>query len=369
MTTSCTNAKPGGYMTVYLALTVTVIIALCLALIEGCRYRGISLETECVMDIGMDSILAEYHRELQKQYNLFVIDCSYGSENASTEQTERHLLEYMNRNFSLEDVFLEELLYRDFFAIRAEEAEITKAVFLTDEEGEVFRRIAVNAMEDTVGIGLMQQLTDWLQTIESRGLEQQDIAGEKQRIDEEILEYDGKQTAAGKILHIENPTAALEEKRNSGLLKLVMEEEEISSRRIEPETLWETRAERGEINHGNLTLEEPEIVKQGGRYGVKLRASAPSIHMIRADIQTAVSPIVGNEKQSEDMVNYLLQEFEGDTQKIWQSNIFGRSFHELVSEDLQGKLQRMPEDARKKFQETLSRIINEGSGGLICIIL
>ena len=118
-----------------------------------------------------------------------------------------------------------------------------------------------------------------------------------------------------------------------------------------------------------LTLEEPEIVKQGGRYGVKLRASAPSIHMIRADIQTAVSPIVGNEKQSEDMVNYLLQEFEGDTQKIWQSNIFGRSFHELVSEDLQGKLQRMPEDARKKFQETLSRVINEGSGGLICIIL
>ena len=118
-----------------------------------------------------------------------------------------------------------------------------------------------------------------------------------------------------------------------------------------------------------LTLEEPEIVKQGGRYGVKLRASAPSIHMIRADIETAVSPIVGNEKQSEDMVNYLLQEFEGDTAKIWQSNIFGRSFHELVSEDLQGKLQRMPEDARKKFQETLSRIINEGSGGLICIIL
>ena len=118
-----------------------------------------------------------------------------------------------------------------------------------------------------------------------------------------------------------------------------------------------------------LTLEEPEIVKQGGRYGVRLRASAPSIHMIRADIETAVSPIVGNEKQSEDMVNYLLQEFEGDTSKIWQSNIFGRSFHELVNEDLQAKLKRMPEDARHKLQETLQRIINEGSGGLICIIL
>ena len=118
-----------------------------------------------------------------------------------------------------------------------------------------------------------------------------------------------------------------------------------------------------------LHLEEPEIMKQGGRYGVKLKASAPSIHMIRADIETAVAPIVGNEKQSEDMVNYLLQEFEGDTSKIWQSNIFGRSFHELVSEDLHSKLKRMPADARKKLQETLTRIINEGSGGLICIIL
>lgn len=118
-----------------------------------------------------------------------------------------------------------------------------------------------------------------------------------------------------------------------------------------------------------LKLEEPEIVKQGGRYCVRLRASAPSIHMIRADIETSVSPIVGNEKQSEEMVNYLLQEYEGDASKIWQSNIFGRSFHELVSEDLQNKLNRMPEDARKKLQETLTRIINEGSGGLICIIL
>ena len=93
------------------------------------------------------------------------------------------------------------------------------------------------------------------------------------------------------------------------------------------------------------------------------------IHMIRADIETAVSPIVGNEKQSEGMVNDLLQEFEGDTGKIWQSNIFGRSFHELVNEDLQSKLKRMPEDARKKLRETLERIINEGSCGLLCIIL
>ena len=118
-----------------------------------------------------------------------------------------------------------------------------------------------------------------------------------------------------------------------------------------------------------MKLEEPEIVKQGGRYGVRLKASAPSIHMIRADIETEVSPIVGSEKQSEEMVGFLLQEFEGDTAKIWDSNIFGKSFHELVGEDLNAKLKRMPDDARDKFRETLQRVINEGSGGLICIIL
>jgi len=120
---------------------------------------------------------------------------------------------------------------------------------------------------------------------------------------------------------------------------------------------------------GELNLESPEIMKQGGRYGIRMKASAPSIHMIRADIETTVSPIVGNEKQSEDMVNYLLEEFEGDTGRIWQPNIFGRSFHEIVGEDLQAKLKRMPEDAQAKLRQTLERMINEGGGGLICIIL
>lgn len=118
-----------------------------------------------------------------------------------------------------------------------------------------------------------------------------------------------------------------------------------------------------------LILDEPEMVKQGSRFGVKLKAKAPSIHMIRADIETEVSPIVGSEKQSEELVNYLLSEFESDPKKIWESNIFGKSLHELVNEGLQTKLSKMPEDAQCKLQETLERIVNEGSGGLICIIL
>ena len=118
-----------------------------------------------------------------------------------------------------------------------------------------------------------------------------------------------------------------------------------------------------------LILEEPEMVKQGSRFGVKLRATAPSIHMIRANIETEVSPIVGSEKQSEELVNYLLSGFENDPTSIWGSNIFGKSLNELVNEGLQTKLAKMPEDAQMKLQETLERIVNEGSGGLICIIL
>ena len=118
-----------------------------------------------------------------------------------------------------------------------------------------------------------------------------------------------------------------------------------------------------------LTLEEPEIMRQGGRYGVRLRASAPSIHMMKADITTEVSPIVGSEKQSEDLIKYLLSEFEDDKAKIWNSNIFGKSLHELVNEGLNTKLSRMPSDARMRIQETVERVINEGCNGLVCIII
>lgn len=122
-------------------------------------------------------------------------------------------------------------------------------------------------------------------------------------------------------------------------------------------------------NIEELTLEEPEIMRQGGKYGVRLKASSPSIHMMKANIQTEVSPIVGSEKQSEELVMYLLKEFEENPLKIWESNIFGKSLHELVNEGLHNKLFRMPQDARMKLQETIERIINEGCSGLICIIL
>ncbi|MCY6356745.1 stage IV sporulation protein A [Clostridium sp. ZS2-4] len=118
-----------------------------------------------------------------------------------------------------------------------------------------------------------------------------------------------------------------------------------------------------------MRLEEPEIVKQGNRYGVKLKASAPSLHFIKADIQTEISPIMGTERESEELVKSLLEQFESDPAKIWESNMFGKSLELLVKDGLRNKLYKMPDDVQVKIQKTLEKIINEGNGGLICIIL
>ena len=118
-----------------------------------------------------------------------------------------------------------------------------------------------------------------------------------------------------------------------------------------------------------LSLEEPEIVRQNGKYGIRLKASAPSIHMMRVRTTAEVTPIVGSEQQSEELVTYLLKEFEESPAKIWDSNIFGKSVSDLVNEGLHTKLYRMPDKARLKIGETVEKIINDGCNGLICIIL
>lgn len=165
----------------------------------------------------------------------------------------------------------------------------------------------------------------------------------------------------------------IELKSESDLMPLLMELNEIKKlyNRIAP-ALAEVEATGYGIvmpELEELSLEEPKIIKQGGKYGVKLKASAPSIHMMRANINTTVSPIVGTEKQSEELVMYLLDGFDDNPTKIWESNIFGKSLHELVNEGLHNKLYKMPVDARMKLQETLERIINDGCSGLICFIL
>ena len=118
-----------------------------------------------------------------------------------------------------------------------------------------------------------------------------------------------------------------------------------------------------------MQLEEPQIVRQGGKYSVKLKANAPAIHMMMTNIETEVTPAIGGETASEDIINFLLQGFDGDVNRIWQSNIFGKSLYDIAEEGLTSKIESLPQSAKDKIQETLQRIINEGSGGLICILL
>lgn len=115
-----------------------------------------------------------------------------------------------------------------------------------------------------------------------------------------------------------------------------------------------------------MAMQEPEVVRKGSAFGVKLKAAAPSIHMIRVDINTEISPMVGGEQQSQDLIDFLTGE---EPEKLWQSNIFGKSVYDLIQEGLTAKLIRTPEDVRTKFQGTLTRIVNEGATGLICLIL
>lgn len=119
----------------------------------------------------------------------------------------------------------------------------------------------------------------------------------------------------------------------------------------------------------DMTLEKPTMVRQGGQYGVRLKASAPSWHILRVDVDTEISPTVGTEHQSEELVKYLLSGFASDTRLLWDTQIFGKSLHELVREGLNQKLVRMPADAQNKLRETIQRILNDGAGGVICIVL
>lgn len=119
----------------------------------------------------------------------------------------------------------------------------------------------------------------------------------------------------------------------------------------------------------DMNIQEPQIVKEGGRYSVKLKAFAPAIHMLKTGIETELSPTIGGNSASEEIISFLLQGVEGDMSRLWESNIFGRSLYDIAEEGIYDKLSKLPDNARAKLQETLQRIINEGRGTLICILL
>ncbi|MCM1541088.1 MAG: DUF5702 domain-containing protein [Blautia sp.] len=255
------GAENNAYLTVYLTLCTTLILSLCLTLIEGARRNGARLETEIAAEIGMDSVLAEYHRELFYQYNIFAVDSSYGTVLPGKSNTERHLEYYLEKNLDTEEVFPGSWLYRDFFNLSPENVSVTKVSVLTDGGGAVFRRCAADAIKDDVGLGLLEELQDWIRVIEINGLEERDIEEEMSSLDGEIQEYDGMEFDIGEeepyILSVINPAGNLEAQKRKGILKLVLEEDsELSANAIRTEGLIFDRMNRGMVNRGNMTVEE-----------------------------------------------------------------------------------------------------------------
>ncbi len=250
-----------AYLTVYLTLTLTILLSLCLALIEGVRQNTIFLEAECVTDIGMNSIFAEYHRELLAQYNLFAIDSSYGSPLPETDVTVRHMAEYMEKNFSGEDVILDWLFYRDFLGMQLKDIDMTKVSFMTDNEGSVFRRRAAEAVWDDMYLDLFRELQEWMQVVDSEQLTQRDIAAEKRLLDKKLDKYDGEEKQISEtewiVVEVKNPTAGLMKKRKEGILKWVVENPgELSDKNLSGSQLISTRMALGKVNQGNWRTQE-----------------------------------------------------------------------------------------------------------------
>ncbi len=255
--------QENAYLTVYLALCLTLILSLYLTLIEGARRNGSAMEAVCAAETGMQNIMAEYHRELFNQYNLFAIDSSYGTEVCGRKNTEAHLMEYLKKNLTTDDVFLAEYLYRDFFGLRAEDAELTKVSILTDGGGAVFRNMAIEAVKDDVGLGLLDEVQEWMSVVEINGLDETSYDQERQSLEAELQGYDGREIQISETetayLDVENPAAQLNAKRGLGILHLVTEDEEnLSDKAIDGNRLVGNRMEQGKINSGNMAVESAD---------------------------------------------------------------------------------------------------------------
>lgn len=250
-----TGLKAGAYLTLYAALSLTVLLSLFLAVLEGVRVNTIQLEAELIADIGMDSVLAEYHRELFNQYGMFWIDTSYGTAQPSIQRLEEHLKYYVNQNCSMNEVFLGDYLYRDFLAMEVGEITVLQAAAAGDDGGSFFRERAVEAVKNDIGLSLLEQIADWLETVETHGLGTRQLEQEMQQVDGEITDYDGQEVQVGEdwiTLEVESPVKVLEEARRKGILNLVIDDMEgLSEAAVNTASLISSRRETGGINQGN----------------------------------------------------------------------------------------------------------------------
>lgn len=251
--------RENAYLTVYLALCLALILSLYLALIDGARRGGSAMEAACAAEMGMQNIMAEYHRELLDQFNLFAIDSSYGTDVCGRKNTEAHLMEYLKKNLSTGGV-LGQYRYRDFLGLRADDAELTDVSILTDERGAVFRGMAAEAVRNDVGLNLLDEIQEWMTVVEVNGLSGTGFDEERRKLDETLEEYDGREVQISETetvcLEVENPAAQLNAKRGMGILHLVTEDAgSLSGKVIDSTVLVGHRMEQGKINSGNMRVQ------------------------------------------------------------------------------------------------------------------
>jgi hypothetical protein len=237
------NKKENAYLTVYLALTLSVLLPLFGTMISAARKNGAALEATCAADIGMQSMMAEYHRELWERYDLLALDVSYGTECCGKRYAEARLYEYIGKNLKPGG--------RDFFSLFVTGAELTDVAILTDGGGAVLRSAAIDACSSEIGLELLARVTEWMETIRINGLEQAQPLEDKTRIDVQIQEYEGVEEAK----EVENPTRHLDEVRAGGILRLVLDADcEISDKALGMEQRVSARLKKGEISKGNMVL-------------------------------------------------------------------------------------------------------------------
>ena len=279
----------GGYLTIYISLTLTVMLSLCLTLIEGARQNTIRLETECVMNIALDSIMAEYHRELFQQYNLFYIDSSYGSDYPSYYNTEARLKYYLEQNLDIEEASYIDFLYKDVLGMELEEVYLKKVTLATDGDGVLFQKRAAQAVWDDIGLRLVENVLDWVQTIEVQGLMERDMAAEKQAADAQLEAFNGTEKQLSEEVwfkvEIKDPTQHLDDMRAQGVLKWVVDNEAtLSGQKVDLSQYISARRKRGILNQGNVTVTEQlsvmekilfheYLLRYSGHYGAEKEGS------------------------------------------------------------------------------------------------
>lgn len=264
------KTKENGYLTVYMALVLAILLSLFLALFEGVRSNTIRMEAECIMNIGMNSIFGEYHRKLFEKYNILAIDSSYGSSNGGMINTQQHLNDYLKKNMlqtSEKNKLLQSFVYKDFLDIQPEETKVTKTLILSDYGGEVYRREAVKAIEDDVGIAGINTFLEWVQTVEDNDLQGRNLSREKQELNKEIQTARGKKTGWeedkwGQLL-LGNATDELDKQWAEDILGLLIEDTSgLSQLALEDDDLIYFRMRRGAANEGNWQLQELPEEKQ-----------------------------------------------------------------------------------------------------------